>query len=133
MTTDTLNNPPEFEEELDLQQLLPPHSMEAEQSVIGGLLIDSSRVAEVIELVTATDFFIESHQLIFRAIEQLVEDARPIDVTTVVAALESSKMLEAAVITAPHSGQQPSSASIELSLTSIWQYGQSVPMFFCSS
>ena len=72
------------------------YSETSEQSVIGGLLIDSSRVAEVVELLTSDDFFILAHQHIFKAFEQLIESARPIDVTTVVASLDASKLLQEA-------------------------------------
>lgn len=66
----------------------------SEQSVLGGLLMDSSRVAEVIEVVTSEDFFLKAHQHIFRVFEKMFEASMPIDVTTVIAQLESEKVLE---------------------------------------
>ena len=74
MDIDTENNIPEFEEELDLQQLLPPHSIEAEQAVIGGLLKANDRWDDVADLLTSEDFYRSEHQKIFRAMEQLVHD-----------------------------------------------------------
>lgn len=55
-----------------LQRMQPPNSIEAEQSVLGGLMIDKSAFADVRALVCADDFYRNDHRLVFASIEQLV-------------------------------------------------------------
>jgi replicative DNA helicase len=55
----------------------------AEQSVIGGLLIDPSKLPDVLEYVTGSDFYDFKHQSYFKAIDALAEAKEPVDVTTV--------------------------------------------------
>ena len=62
---------------------VPPHSMEAEQSVLGGLLLSASAWDQVADKVTETDFYREDHRLIFRAIRDLHESSKPCDAVTV--------------------------------------------------
>ncbi len=62
---------------------VPPHSMEAEQSVLGGLLLSASAWDQVADKVTEPDFYREDHRLIFRAIRDLHESSRPCDAVTV--------------------------------------------------
>ena len=62
---------------------VPPHSMEAEQSVLGGLLLSSSACDQVADTVTEPDFYREDHRLIFRAIRELHESSKPCDAVTV--------------------------------------------------
>ena len=83
-----------FEEELDLQKLLPPHSIEAEQSVIGGLLLANERWDDIADLVTADDFYRPDHRTIFRAMELLVEAESPIDIVTLSDKLRSLDELD---------------------------------------
>lgn len=61
----------------------PPHSEEAEQSVLGGLLIDSGAFAKVSETLQAADFFSGAHRLVYGAIASLIGDGKPVDVVTV--------------------------------------------------
>ena len=58
---------------------VPPQNLEAERAVLGALLLDESCFDRVIDLVTAPDFYLESHRLIFQAICQLRNMGRPID------------------------------------------------------
>jgi len=67
---------------------LPPHSVEAEQHVIGGLLIEASAFDEVADVVTASDFYRPDHRVIFEAIAALVSDGIPCDITLVSEHLE---------------------------------------------
>lgn len=85
---------PGFEEELDLQQLLPPHSIESEQSVIGGLLLANQRWDDVASLLTAEDFYRQDHRNIFRTMELLVDAQQPIDALTLADKLHSLNLLE---------------------------------------
>ncbi|MEO7623419.1 MAG: replicative DNA helicase [Gallionella sp.] len=79
--------------ELD-QIKLPPHSVEAEQSVLGGLLLDATALDKVADLTTADDFYRQEHRLIFRQIVRLSEQAKPVDVITVAEALEIAGELD---------------------------------------
>jgi replicative DNA helicase len=62
---------------------VPPHSMEAEQSVLGGLLLSTSAWDQVADKVAESDFYREDHRLIFRAIRDLHDAGRPCDAVTV--------------------------------------------------
>lgn len=73
---------------------LPPHSVEAEQSVLGGLLLEASALDKITDLMTADDFYRQEHRLIFRQIVRLSEQAKPVDVITVAEALEISGELD---------------------------------------
>lgn len=75
---------------------LPPHSMEAEQSVLGGLLIDSSAWEKVSMLVSESDFYRHEHRLIFRIISKLCHTNRPADIITVEEALKREELIEEA-------------------------------------
>jgi replicative DNA helicase len=75
---------------------MQPHSLEAEQSVLGGLLLSADGWDSVAEEVTAPDFYRPGHRLIFRQIHILAEALEPIDVITVADKLEASGDLEAA-------------------------------------
>ncbi len=72
------------------------YSLEAEQSVIGGLLIDNYKLPEVVELITANDFYVERHKIIFRVIEMLHDKGQPVDVTLVISQLSTLQTLEEA-------------------------------------
>jgi len=71
-----------------------PHSVEAEQSVIGGLLQDAAHFDAVSETVSGRDFFKAAHSPIFDAMVQLVEREQPIDVITVAEFLQSKDELD---------------------------------------
>ncbi|NRB39314.1 MAG: replicative DNA helicase [Pseudomonadales bacterium] len=83
-----------FEEELDLQHLLPPHSIEAEQSVLGGLLLANERWDDIADVITSDDFYRPDHRQIFRAMELLIEAQSPIDVVTLADKLQSIDELD---------------------------------------
>jgi len=72
---------------------LPPHSVEAEQSVLGGLLLDNSAWEKIVDVVTEGDFYRHDHRLIYRHISKLVEHAKPADVITIAESLENSAKL----------------------------------------
>ena len=61
---------------------IPPHSIQAEQSVLGGLMLDNQSWDQVADRVAEIDFYRREHQLIFRAIEVLADQSRPFDVIT---------------------------------------------------
>jgi replicative DNA helicase len=62
---------------------VPPHSLEAEQSVLGGLMLSGAAYDQVADKITASDFYREDHRLIFLAISDLHENNRPCDAVTV--------------------------------------------------
>ena len=78
------------------QLMVPPHSMEAEQSLLGGLLLENSAWDRIADVVSEADFYRHEHRLIFRTIAQLVELSRPADVITVQEELQRREDLEAA-------------------------------------
>lgn len=63
--------------------VVPPHSMQAEQSVLGGLLIDPTAYARITDLLTLTDFYAHEHRLTFAAIQALLKAGKAVDVVTV--------------------------------------------------
>ncbi len=73
---------------------LPPHSPEAEQSVLGGLLLENSAADRVGDILAADDFYSDAHRAVFDAIMQLIDDNKPADVVTVGEILASLKKLD---------------------------------------
>ncbi len=73
---------------------LPPHSVEGEQSVLGGLLLENSAWDKIADLISESDFYRADHRLIYRHINRLIEANRPADAITVAESLESTKELE---------------------------------------
>ncbi|MFS2224111.1 replicative DNA helicase [Pantoea sp. B65] len=73
---------------------LPPHSLEAEQSVLGGLMLDNERWDNVAERVVAQDFFSRPHRLIFGEMQRLLEMGKPIDLITLSESLEQKGELD---------------------------------------
>ncbi|WP_110649092.1 replicative DNA helicase [Salinicola peritrichatus] len=76
------------------QLKVPPHSLEAEQSVLGGLMLDNSSWDTVSERLVADDFYRHEHRLTFNAMSELAESAQPLDVVTLSEALERRDQLE---------------------------------------
>src|SRR6185503_19732239 len=72
---------------------IPPQSIEAEQSVLGGLLLDNAAWDKVAEIVGEADFYRADHRTIFEHIAQLIEHNKPADVLTVSESLERSGRL----------------------------------------
>ena len=68
---------------------LPPHSIEAEQSVLGGLLLDNGAFDRIADLIREEDFYRYDHRLIWQQIARLIERNQPADVVTVFEALQS--------------------------------------------
>ncbi|MCR9906838.1 replicative DNA helicase [Vibrio campbellii] len=73
---------------------VPPHSLEAEQSVIGGLLLDNERWDTVAERVVSSDFYSRPHRLIFEGVKTILEDGKPLDLITLSEYLERHEQLE---------------------------------------
>ncbi len=75
---------------------VPPHSIDAEQSVIGGLMLDNDAWFNVAEIVSSQDFYRGQHQIIFEAMADLATEDQPLDAITVSERLQSKGMLEKA-------------------------------------
>ncbi len=73
---------------------IPPHSIEAEQSVLGGLLLDNSAWEGVSELLTERDFYRSEHKIIFQAAVGLLSQGKALDVLTLAETLKSNNELD---------------------------------------
>ncbi len=76
------------------QLRVPPHSIEAEQSVLGGLLLDNEALDRITDLLSEADFYRSEHRLIYQQISRLLERGRPADVITVSEAIEQSGLTD---------------------------------------
>jgi replicative DNA helicase len=70
---------------------VPPHSIEAEQSLLGALLLDNQAFDRVADLVTGEDFYRDDHRRIWRHVAKLMEAGKPADVVTVSESVEASE------------------------------------------
>lgn len=73
---------------------VPPNSIEAEQSLIGGLMLDAKAWDKVADVIISADFYRKDHRLIFEAISNLVESGSPCDVVTVSEHLDNRNELD---------------------------------------
>ena len=74
---------------------LPPQNLEAEQSVLGAILLDHQSLSKAIEIIAADDFYREAHRRIFRAMMALYERNEPIDLITLPEYLKQHSLLDA--------------------------------------
>jgi len=75
---------------------VPPHSIEAEQSVLGGLMIDDQAWDKVVELLSPEDFYRADHSFIYKAMFSVIDKNTPIDVITISEMLTSMNQLDKA-------------------------------------
>jgi replicative DNA helicase len=73
---------------------LPPQNLEAEQSVLGSILLENSAINRVLEILSATDFYSEAHRKIFNVISDLSEKNEPVDLITLSSALKDKNVLD---------------------------------------
>lgn len=73
---------------------LPPQNIEAEESVLGAIMIDKEAMLKVADVLKATDFYSPAHETIYKAILKLYEDHKPIDILSLTAVLKDSGKLE---------------------------------------
>jgi replicative DNA helicase len=73
---------------------LPPQNVEAEQSVLGSILLDREAIAAAIELLRPEDFYQDVHQIIFKTVVRLYDENRPVDVVTLTEELRRQGELE---------------------------------------
>jgi replicative DNA helicase len=69
---------------------VPPHSIEAEQSVLGGLLLDNAAFDKIADVMTEGDFYRDEHKRIYRQIRKLLERGKPADAVTVAEGLDQA-------------------------------------------
>lgn len=74
--------------------LLPPQAIEAEQSVIGGLLLDNQALEKIDDLLSPEDFYRQDHRLLFQHLIKLLEANQPADIVTLAESLENSGELK---------------------------------------
>ena len=75
---------------------IAPHSIEAEQSVLGGLMLDNDAWDKIADIINEHDFYRRDHRLIFRSIDALVERNSPFDVVTLSEWLDANNQLDTA-------------------------------------
>ncbi|UHA75391.1 replicative DNA helicase [Paenibacillus sp. 481] len=73
---------------------IPPQNMEAEQAVLGAILLQSEAMITAMERVQSVDFYNPAHQMIYEAMIELGEENQPIDLVTLTAKLQDKKQLE---------------------------------------
>src|SRR5258708_39113060 len=73
---------------------LPPHSVEAEQAVLGGLLLSNAAWDRIGDIIAESDFYRADHRVLWRVITHLVEENKPADVLTVAEALKISAEIQ---------------------------------------
>lgn len=73
---------------------IPPHSIEAEESVLGALLLDKEAISDVAEFLRPQHFYKENHNKVFSAMLDLYQDREPIDLVTVAEKLKKSKQIK---------------------------------------
>jgi replicative DNA helicase len=74
---------------------VPPQNLEAEQSVLGGILLENQAVNVVLEILESGDFYSESHRKVFASVVELTERNEPVDLITLSSLLRDKKHLDA--------------------------------------
>src|SRR3989338_2996159 len=73
---------------------LPPQNIEAEQSLLGALLIDKDAIIKIADIVHPDDFYKDTHRMIFEVMLELFRDRQPIDLLSLGNRLDEKKQLE---------------------------------------
>jgi replicative DNA helicase len=73
---------------------VPPHSIQAEQAVLGGLMLDNESWDTIADILSEEDFYRRDHRLIFRALAQLADRNEPLDAVTLSGRLEQQRLLD---------------------------------------
>ena len=77
-----------------IEERVPPQNIEAEQAVLGAMLIDKEAIAKASEILTSTDFYREAHRVIFNAMLELYNKNEAVDMVTVTEILKRDNKLE---------------------------------------
>ncbi len=95
MSFDSPNNPGSNRDSNNVAALkLPPHSVDAEQAVLGGLMLDNTEWDNIADVLQDVDFYRPEHQLIYRTMYRQSEASKPIDVVTLAESLNALNELE---------------------------------------
>ncbi|MEE3002972.1 MAG: replicative DNA helicase [Pseudomonadota bacterium] len=79
----------------DLERVkVPPHSLEAERSVLGSMLLENRSIDDIMSIVIADDFYLPAHRVIFSAILEIYNKNKPSDILTLTDHLKTAKKLE---------------------------------------
>lgn len=78
----------------ELLDRVPPQNLEAEQSLLGALLIDKHAIEKIADLIHTEDFYKDTHAMVFESMNELYEKNEPLDVLTVSSRLEEKQQLE---------------------------------------
>jgi len=73
-----------------------PHNIDAEQNVIGSMLLNKTSIAQAVEVLKAEDFYRDSHKILFNIVLELYKKDTPVDMVTITEALSSTQKLESA-------------------------------------
>src|SRR5439155_6748640 len=73
---------------------IPPHNLEAEESVLGSMMLSAEAIASVVEIVKAEDFYRSSHQMLFEAVLSIYARGEPVDAITTVEELKRRRALD---------------------------------------
>lgn len=94
--TDSLLAKQSFSKRLPTTQAvkIPPHSLEAERSVLGGLMLDNRAWDQIIDRLKGEDFYRHEHRVIFRVMVRLIEQNKPLDVLTVSESLREIQQID---------------------------------------
>lgn len=92
---------------------LPPHNIEAEESVLGSILIDQDAITMIATILEPDDFFREAHRIVFAAMLELYKASTPVDVVTIGDVLERKGMLDKVGSVARFIGCTPTSIHAE--------------------
>lgn len=76
------------------EEKLPPQNLEAEESVLGSILIDNDAIARVADLISSEDFYLPQHRQIYEAMIDLYQKNAPIDIVSLSNRLEEKKLLD---------------------------------------
>ena len=77
-----------------IEERVPPQNIEAEQAVLGAMLIDKEAIAKATEVLSADDFYREAHRVIFSAMLELYNKNEAVDMVTVTEILKRDNKLE---------------------------------------
>jgi len=76
------------------EEKLPPQNLEAEESVLGSILIDNDAIVKVADLISSEDFYLPQHRQIYEAMIDLYQKNAPIDIVSLSNRLEEKKLLD---------------------------------------
>jgi replicative DNA helicase len=112
---------------INTEQISPPHSINAEQAILGGLMLDNDRWDDIATIVSADRFYSRPHGVIFSAMQKLLLQNKPIDLITLAESMEQQGTLEQCggfAYLAELSKNTPSAANIVAYAEYVANYGQ---------